>query len=505
VDTSLVNVEHRGAVARYRLLETVRQFAAEQLRTSREGEQLRAAHCAWYLGFAEMHDPQLDAGSADPAATAMEPEYANLESALAWSMEHEPATALCLAVAMWRYWLAHGLMAEGRRWVEEVLAANPEPNALRARALFALAVFDVRGGNATRLARLGDEAVRIRRSLDDRGELAGALHSQGVLDYMRGEWEQCWLRAEEARQVGGEEDHPIAIAALHLQSLVLGGRGQFEEARGVMTELRELLASHREVDSPFFLPLGLGFAVEGMTAPMPRLFFEETVLPGRLVNARQADAYVLCSMAVLCRLTGEVDEARGLFDEARARFVAIGDREGEARAMTHLGWTDRAAGDLAAARTQLEGSLQLRRAIGDRRSVGLTQAALGVLRCTDGDLAGGCAQIEEILGRFEEAQDHAAVAGIALSLASVHTEAGDHEQAARIMLLTLPETGDMPGNHRASGWGWLQLGDLHTVCKRPTDAARANAQAKRQFTGYGAVDGMRALAARESQVLQIVE
>ena len=68
----------------------------------------------------------------------MEPEYANLESALAWSMEHDPATALCLAVAMWRYWLAHGLMAEGRRWIEGVLAANPQPTALRARALFAL-------------------------------------------------------------------------------------------------------------------------------------------------------------------------------------------------------------------------------------------------------------------------------------------------------------------------------------------------------------------------------
>jgi len=78
VDTSLVTVEHRGNAARYRLLETVRQFAAEQLRSSREGDELRAAHCAWYLDFAEMHDPQQDAGSADPAATAMEPEYANL-------------------------------------------------------------------------------------------------------------------------------------------------------------------------------------------------------------------------------------------------------------------------------------------------------------------------------------------------------------------------------------------------------------------------------------------
>ena len=505
VDTSLVTVSHQGDAARYRMLETVRQFAAEQLRNSGEGQQLRTAHCEWYLDFAERHDPQSDAGSADPAGTAMEPDYANLETALAWAMDQLPATALSLAVAMWRYWLAHGLMAEGRRWLQDVLDANPEPTALRARALFALAVFDVRRGSAGRLAELGDEAIRIRRSLDDRSELAAALHSQAVLDYMRGDWEQCWQRAEESRLVGGEEDHPIAITALHLQSMVLAGRGLFDEARGLIAEVRDLLATHREVDSPFFLPLSLGFAVEGTTGRVPRVFFEETVLPGRTVGARQADAYVLGSTAAIARLSGDLDEARGLVDEARSRFSAIGDRDGEARAMAYLGCLHRVAGDLPAARTQLERSLQLRRAIGDRRSVGLTQVALGVLRCTEGDLEGGRALIEDTLAGFEETHDHAAVAGIALSLASVHTEAAQDGRASRILLLTLPQTGDMPGNHRASGWGWLQLGDLQERRDRPADAARAYAEAARQFSGYGAVDGLREVNARGVAALQIAE
>ena len=62
-------------------------------------------------------------------------------------------------------------------------------------------------------------------------DLLGAMLLMLTLDYMRGEWEQCWQRAEEARQVGGEEDHPIAIAAQHLQSLVLAGRGHFGDVR----------------------------------------------------------------------------------------------------------------------------------------------------------------------------------------------------------------------------------------------------------------------------------
>ena len=65
----------------------------------------------------------------------------------------------------------------------------------------------------------------------------------------------------------------------------------------MLAERPRPVASHREVDSPFFLPLALGFAVEGTSGSLPRVFFEETVLPGRSVGAGQAEAYVLCSLA----------------------------------------------------------------------------------------------------------------------------------------------------------------------------------------------------------------
>ena len=61
----------------------------------------------------------------------------------------------------------------------------------------------------------------------------------------------------------------------------------------------------------------------------------------------------------------------------------------------------------------------------------------------------------------------AAVAGITLSLASVHTDAGDYEHSGAHPVATLPEDRRMPGNHRATGWGWLQLGDIHAGCERP--------------------------------------
>ena len=75
----------------------------------------------------------------------------------------------------------------------------------------------------------------------------------------------------------------------------------------------------------------LGWVVEDA-----RIYFEETVLPGPRVSAGQARGYVLCNLAYLARLAGDRDEAQGLLDEAVSIFRALGDRDGESMARSHL-------------------------------------------------------------------------------------------------------------------------------------------------------------------------
>jgi tetratricopeptide (TPR) repeat protein len=405
---------------------------------------------------------------------------------------------------MWRYWLSRGLHADGRRWLEEVLTANPEPTALRARALLALAVFDVRRGRAARLEQLGEEAVAIHRALPDKSELGRALHAEGVLAFMRGEWDRCWDLTEESRAEAGAEDHPVEVSARHLQGLVLAGRGQLDEARATMTDVRQLLATHFDVVDPFFLPMSIGFAVEGATHRIPRVFFEDTMLPGRYAGARHADAHVLLTMGAVARLAGELDEARGLLDEARSRFAAISGHDGEALALSLLGCLHRVAGDLPQARAALTQSLRLRRALGDLRAVGLTETALGVLTCSEGDTTAGFTMIADALASSEERQDSAAVAGFALTLASAMAEAGAYDSAVHHLLLMLPQMRVMPGNHRATAWGYLQLGDMQERLDHPADARRAYADAGQLFTMLGALDGEREVHVREA-MLQTVD
>ena len=143
----------------------------------------------------EARDPEQSPNVLDVVPATLDVEHDNLRVALRWALRHEPATALRLAVALWRYWLARGLFAEGRRWLEAVLDAVPEPSPLRVRALLALAVFDVRRGTDRRLAEIGAESGRRVPRAGDPAGLADALQADAVLAYMRGAWTRCWQRS----------------------------------------------------------------------------------------------------------------------------------------------------------------------------------------------------------------------------------------------------------------------------------------------------------------------
>jgi tetratricopeptide (TPR) repeat protein len=213
---------------------------------------------------------------------------------------------------------------------------------------------------------------------------------------------------------------------------------------------------------------------------------------------------VLCNLGGVARLRGDVDEARGLIEEGVSRFVAIGDRDGEALALNLLGCLHRVAGDVRDARTALNASLRLRRAIGDRRSIGMTQANLGVLTATEGDADAGCEMVEQALAGFEETQDRAGAAGVAMSWASTKVETGGYDSAARDLVMALPDAVRVPANHRAGAWSYLLLGDLHERLGRPSDAARAFAEAARLFAVIRSTEGTAQVNARR-ELLQIAD
>jgi predicted ATPase len=123
VDKSLVMVEEHEGEARYRLLETVRQYAAEKLDESGEAEAVRERHARHYLALAEEAEPELTGTQQEAWLGRLETEHDNLRAALSWALAHgEAELGLRLGSALGEFWHMRGYLGEGRRWLEAALA-----------------------------------------------------------------------------------------------------------------------------------------------------------------------------------------------------------------------------------------------------------------------------------------------------------------------------------------------------------------------------------------------
>ena len=167
VDKSLVSVTGR----RFRLLDTIRQYAAERLDAATEHDTVAVRHLDWCLALAQEHDP-LSAGPRRSLRT-LEIEHDNLRAGLTFALRRDPQAALRLATSLWRFWLDRGYFAEGDRWLEATLVAAPERTALRVEALLASAGLSLRSGDSAlylqRVQRRGRRLPRAgRRALDRR-------------------------------------------------------------------------------------------------------------------------------------------------------------------------------------------------------------------------------------------------------------------------------------------------------------------------------------------------
>ena len=116
---------------RFRLLDTVRQYAAERLEAAAEHDTVALRHLDWCLALAEQHDP-LAAGPRR-SLQALESEHDNLRAGLAWALRRDPQAALRLATPLWRFWLDRGYFAEGNRWLQTTARRGARANAAARR------------------------------------------------------------------------------------------------------------------------------------------------------------------------------------------------------------------------------------------------------------------------------------------------------------------------------------------------------------------------------------
>ena len=168
IDQSLVIVrgEEDGAESRFTMLETIHEFATEQLVASGELAQVKETHASWFLDLALAAEPHLPGPSAVSWLDRLETEHDNLRAALDWlRSQGDGDRALTLAAALWRFWWLRGHLAEGREQLESALAVDGSTaTAARASALDGAGVLAETQGDYDRAEALHRESLALSQS-----------------------------------------------------------------------------------------------------------------------------------------------------------------------------------------------------------------------------------------------------------------------------------------------------------------------------------------------------
>jgi len=323
LDKSLVRQEltTRGE-PRFRMLETIHEFALDQLERNEDVASLRARHAAYFLGLAEAAEIELRGPPSTEWLERLQNEHDNLRAVVRWALEtHNAELALRICSALQRYLDARGHLSEGQRWLESALGLAPSASGpVRARALQAAGQIAWLGGDYVRASDRHQESLEIWRSLgDDRG-VALALTSLGNVSHYQGDYVRAEGLYRQSLEVHRRMHNAFGSAAvLNSLGVLARNRGDLERAREYGAEALRL---HRDLGDTRNVALVLNNLARvereaGRWTEAVALCTESLGLFGEMLDA-WGISMVLINLGILGQQMDDVGRAARLFGAAEA-------------------------------------------------------------------------------------------------------------------------------------------------------------------------------------------
>ena len=345
VDKSLVVPEPAGPALRYRLLETIRQFAVERLTEAADDETaaIAAAHCAHYLSVAETAAPHLTGPDQGKWLARLDADQANLRRAAGHAASDPDGTeqVLRLSVALRRYWMARDRDEQALALLMPVLE---RPGARADLQLFAAALIPAaiaaRFIDTATARRLGEQAVTLARQLDSDRLLIESLAALSLICAVTGdlEWGLCAGQeaVERARRLGDDVLLGESLTDYLLcDALIDPEHVDPEHAQPLFTEA--IACTQRSGDHLYAYNLnniGGIHALRAADIPAARAYLQQAADAYRAIGSESSDT--LINMGWVLRQDHDRDGARSSFEEALRISRRNGERFGIANAVLGL-------------------------------------------------------------------------------------------------------------------------------------------------------------------------
>jgi predicted ATPase/DNA-binding SARP family transcriptional activator len=337
VDKSLVSMEEHAGSTRYRLLETMREYALEKLEASGEADRIRTRHRDWFLCWAEEADWNLKGPGQRFYLEKLERDHDNLRAALAWCAhdEGEGEAALRLVNALWWFWYLRDHFREGRKHLERALEnQSHEHSALRAVALLGAGVMAYACADYPAARARYEASIVLYRQCKDRKGQAFVLCFQGRLEFcfqgkLESGLEQYALAEERIHQsiaLFREMKEPWGLACALCEAGFLAYlRSDYDAAQ---TLLEEGLAPARSLGDRWAVSIMLsylGFVANALgDSAVAQAHFLESLEIGRQMKDKGRMMQNLEGLAIVFLAQGEPEQASRLWGVAEALAQRIG-------------------------------------------------------------------------------------------------------------------------------------------------------------------------------------
>jgi predicted ATPase/class 3 adenylate cyclase len=377
VDKSLLRQEEGVEEPRFVMLETIREYARERLELSGNAEEIRRMHAEYFLALAEQGASEQQGPEEAAWLEGLDLEHDNMRAALSWLLGSEEAEpALRLSGALWRFWWMRGHYSEGRRWLEEALAKDGRPSALRAKALEGVGWLADDQGDIDRAVAAAEEGLSLSARVKIESSVtASFLRMLGSAAYVHGNHEQAARLYEESLALSREarDERGVASSLLQLGN-VSGDRGNHEGAK---------------------------------------TFYEEGLALSRKLDDKALLASALISVGAEFLLQGDHERGAMLNEEAAALYRERGNRGHLQYALDNLGWAALMRGDQHQAEGLHRESLELSRQLGDKLVAAEALEGLACSASARGEaervarLFGAAEALREAVGYRQEPREHA--------------------------------------------------------------------------------------------------
>ena len=391
---------------RFELLESIREFAAEELRAAGQGERnagddekepATEAHAEWAQRLVDESVALLTGPDQARGRDRLDSELDNVRAALERrSAQGADDAGLRLVAPMWRYWWLRGLLTEGRAWTGRMIDAyHGEPTAALGRALQAAADLAEEQSDSAAAEQLLARAIAVFERLGDDLGLADCWNSLGMVARSGGALDRAEaLHRDAVRVFRAHEEQRRIVSALNSLAMIAYLRGDLPTAEASMRE-----------------------AIEAI----------------RVLGDRRALGQLLGNLGSTIQAQGDAVVAIEHFEESVQIAADLGDAVGEAHSVANLGSALVSAGDLERAGTVLADGMERARQLGNRDIEASALHSLGRLAAAHGDRRGAGRTWLAAFDVFAAAGSESGFADCVETIAGLAVDAGRHADAASLL------------------------------------------------------------------------